>query len=504
MSSAPPRRSARAAAAAEAQVAARAEAAERAVRDAARRKRDAEAAARGGGAAKRARKDPAERSVWSTGPKGAPPGVLFLCGDNFTASEKPVEAFWKKERGEGGEGGEGKERVKMREEVDLAIGEVGKAKLENMVEDFDAYWKTSTAARDAIAKAVAPGRKASKGSQAPKRRGRGAIRAFRHVGWLELDAVSFEMSGWAPGAETGAEAVRVAAGYAASAKKGLPDYVDSFAPVSNRLFNMVDVLDNQLGSLMSLNPRTKRLVAALNSLTAERASQWPVPLMLAMCSCQDVAALRAAAQTGQAASSGASTRKLKVQVFAGRLLFELIACPEIELVFSELQVGYELPKMPEFGKYPAKFGRSAPAADEDPYSFAALLRRAENVGYREMDWQADEKIKAGLTVPLLPFQRDTVQFMIDRDTDRFALNDYYWRALPYLPQGQTRRPADTASAAATAPSAPGEARSFYYYFPLSGEVRLREPPRTRGAAICEDMGLGKTLEVSFVWWLSVF
>jgi SNF2-related domain len=36
-----------------------------------------------------------------------------------------------------------------------------------------------------------------------------------------------------------------------------------------------------------------------------------------------------------------------------------------------------------------------------------------------------------------------------------------------------------------------------WYFPLAGEFRLQAPPSTTGGMLCEEMGLGKTVEVSF-------
>ncbi|CAN0298959.1 unnamed protein product, partial [Ectocarpus fasciculatus] len=43
-----------------------------------------------------------------------------------------------------------------------------------------------------------------------------------------------------------------------------------------------------------------------------------------------------------------------------------------------------------------------------------------------------------------------------------------------------------------------------WYFPLAGEFRLAEPPHITGGLLCEEMGLGKTIEVrrdSLAWGL---
>ncbi|CAN0423968.1 unnamed protein product, partial [Discosporangium mesarthrocarpum] len=34
-----------------------------------------------------------------------------------------------------------------------------------------------------------------------------------------------------------------------------------------------------------------------------------------------------------------------------------------------------------------------------------------------------------------------------------------------------------------------------WYFPLAGEFRLMKPPHITGGLLCEEMGLGKTMEV---------
>lgn len=66
--------------------------------------------------------------------------------------------------------------------------------------------------------------------------------------------------------------------------------------------------------------------------------------------------------------------------------------------------------------YPKKFERSKAALDEDSFSLHAFLRRSENLGYRALDSEAELRVSTGLTAKLLPFQRDTVQFMVDRAT----------------------------------------------------------------------------------------
>ena len=72
-------------------------------------------------------------------------------------------------------------------------------------------------------------------------------------------------------------------------------------------------------------------------------------------------------------------------------------------------------------------------------------------------------------VELTDYQRETVQFCLDREES--PLYQYFW---------QTRVDA---------------CNRTWYYCPTAKEARVKKPTVSFGAAICEDMGMGKTVEV---------
>ena len=86
----------------------------------------------------------------------------------------------------------------------------------------------------------------------------------------------------------------------------------------------------------------------------------------------------------------------------------------------------------------------------------------------------------GLALQMLDFQRQTLAWMRNQEAAPRGLNGAFW---------EERRWADADEV---------EARGgdgSYWYFPLAGELRLQEPPTSRGGMLCEEMGLGKTLEI---------
>ncbi|CAM9858108.1 unnamed protein product [Ectocarpus sp. 6 AP-2014] len=110
---------------------------------------------------------------------------------------------------------------------------------------------------------------------------------------------------------------------------------------------------------------------------------------------------------------------------------------------------------------------TAAARREYDFSLAGILKSAESSGYRVVDPQP-----ADLTVDLFPYQQSSCQWMLDHERDPRGLNGYFWERREWADGG-----------------AP------LWYFPLAGEFRLAEPPHITGGLLCEEMGLGKTIEV---------
>jgi hypothetical protein len=139
-----------------------------------------------------------------------------------------------------------------------------------------------------------------------------------------------------------------------------------------------------------------RLVRLLRELTDDATSRWSTLLLLLLVNARAVKKLWEAPQR-------AGT--LHVHVLAGRLL-----------------------PLPEFRP---KFGHSESAEAEEIHSFPALLRRAESLGYRDLDAEVERRVVDGHAVRLLLFQRDSVQFMVDRANDSRALIDDFWQRISY-------------------------------------------------------------------------
>lgn len=102
------------------------------------------------------------------------------------------------------------------------------------------------------------------------------------------------------------------------------------------------------------------------------------------------------------------------------------------------------------------------------FSLPGLLHAAESTGYAVRDPQP-----RGLTVSMFEFQRSTLQWMLDRERGP-SLNEYFWERRAW-------KDAETAE-------------ECFYYFPDAGELRLEKPPHRTGGVLCEEMGLGKTVE----------
>jgi E3 ubiquitin-protein ligase SHPRH len=62
--------------------------------------------------------------------------------------------------------------------------------------------------------------------------------------------------------------------------------------------------------------------------------------------------------------------------------------------------------------------------------------------------------------------------MLDQESLPLGLNSLFWEERQWADDGQS-----------------------WWYFPAAGELRLQRPPRVLGGLLCEQMGLGKTVEI---------
>jgi hypothetical protein len=106
--------------------------------------------------------------------------------------------------------------------------------------------------------------------------------------------------------------------------------------------------------------------------------------------------------------------------------------------------------------------------NQDVDSINAVLLHLENLGHEEAPFVE------GLNVELLPFQRQTLQWALERERNPGGLQSYLWAKLPSVKDKKSRN---------------------IYYSPLLGEFRNRRPNLIRGGIIADEMGLGKTVRL---------
>lgn len=98
-------------------------------------------------------------------------------------------------------------------------------------------------------------------------------------------------------------------------------------------------------------------------------------------------------------------------------------------------------------------------------SLATLLTHCENLGH------AEAPFVEGLNVELLPFQRQSLKWAIERETMPGGVQSLHWAKVPL----------------------PANATEELYFNPLLGMFSKTKPNCVRGGWICEQMGMGKTI-----------
>jgi len=98
-------------------------------------------------------------------------------------------------------------------------------------------------------------------------------------------------------------------------------------------------------------------------------------------------------------------------------------------------------------------------------SLKGMLDHLENIHHSSVPFIE------GLTVELLEFQRQSVQWALERETTPGGVQSFLWAKLPSVAE-------------------PGEA---IYYNPVLERFRRGKPQLVRGGIIAEEMGLGKTV-----------
>lgn len=89
----------------------------------------------------------------------------------------------------------------------------------------------------------------------------------------------------------------------------------------------------------------------------------------------------------------------------------------------------------------------------------------ESTGYASMEQPA------GLKLTLRNFQKQTLKWMWDREKLRYGLNELLWEEWPLV-----------------------TGNDAFWYNRVAGEYSRFRPPVMTGGFVCEEMGLGKTVE----------
>lgn len=275
--------------------------------------------------------------------------------------------------------------------------------------------------------------------------------------------------------------------------EGEPGNDGGLIPV-NRLYEALDA-----GAVVFDEPHAPRLVASLAAAQHPHTSPWRVPLIRAVCVLGD--AEGSPEKDDDAATDPDPSRRVLIfAAYANRLMFELIACDEIKYIVAHLTPS--APVAHAVAAPPARermFEVDADAAGvADDFTLPGLLAAAVTPG------GAAAPQPPGLKVRMLDFQLQTLRWMLDQERAPRGLNGSFWEerrwadAAPPADDDEkdeaSRRTSEYSSRREENRSATS-AEGRFWYFPLAGELRLAEPPARRGGMLCEEMGLGKTVEV---------
>ncbi len=181
-------------------------------------------------------------------------------------------------------------------------------------------------------------------------------------------------------------------------------------------------------------------------------------------------------------------------LYASRLLFELIANPSIHVLMRYLKaVGSVSGPIPIPRKKNMLYLSPEPQ-EMCPFSLSSLLSHSESTGYGYVAAERchlkdvrgggddDQQVVVNNSVPpspriskdlipeLLEFQRKSIAWMMDQESNAAGINGHFWQSREFVDGGPP-----------------------LYYFPLAGELRLEKPPVVTGGLLCSEMGLGKTV-----------
>ena len=292
---------------------------------------------------------------------------------------------------------------------------------------------------------------------------------------------------------------------------GEPGHGGGLLPIG-QLYEALDT-----GAVTIAEPHGPSLVAALAAATLPFTSPWKVPLIRCVCVVGFGSLSESVDSSGTSTSTQASSTTLTFAVYCSRLIFELIADDNVNFIVKHLTpvAPPTHPVSPATHYDPAFKVDQAEFGEVDQFTLPGLLAAAVTEG------GPSAQQPAGLKVEMLDFQKQTLFWMRDKETSVRGLNGQFWEERRWgddydveetegglggdenaeaMDEDETELLTSKSSGKKTAsqtkkakPSTTSEGK--FWYFPLAGELRLEEPPVCRGGMLCEEMGLGKTVEV---------
>ena len=158
------------------------------------------------------------------------------------------------------------------------------------------------------------------------------------------------------------------------------------------------------------------------------------------------------------------TFTVTIRTYATRALFYLIADESTKVVLNGLTTlaGPVTPCAAPPHQLDL-FATSAQQANAAPFTLEAATRSAEHTGC------AEDPQPSRIALPMKPYQLQAIRWM--REMERLDLNALFWERRAFADGGE------------------------YWFAPDLGECRLEQPPSASGGLLCDEMGMGKTIEV---------
>lgn len=280
--------------------------------------------------------------------------------------------------------------------------------------------------------------------------------------------------------------------------EGEPGNSGQLLPI-NKLYEAVDT-----GLVTIAEQHGPQLIAALASAQHPQTSPWKVPLIRSVCVAGD------AIECVQSVTNDESSAQLTFAVYCSRLMFELIADDNVNFIVQHLTPAGAVshPVSATVLHEPSFAVDRSHAGTVDQFTLPGLLSSMVTEG------GPSASQPPGLKIQMLDFQRQTLFWMRTKETSDRGLNGQFWEERRWADADDVLGCSGGAGDATTSsdvvcamdvengttknkskkPSATNTEGKFWY-FALAGELRLHEPPIQRGGMLCEEMGLGKTVEV---------